>query len=347
MGCTVIMRGYRKGSDTLYFLNGLARNGEVCSGETSTDTAGSTKNDLTQLWHSRLGHVGQKGLDMLVKSGCIKRDQVSVIKFCEDCVIGKTHIVSFGPAPHLTKDRLDYIHSDLWGSPNVPQSLGGCHYFLSFTDEWSRKVWVYFLKAKDESFQCFVEWKKMVEVEVERKVKKLRTDNGLEFCNKRFDQFCMDEGIVRHRTCSYTPQQNGVAERLNRSILNKVRSMLSERGLEAKFWEEAVSTAFYLMNRNPSSVIEFEIPEQRWTTETPDLSGLRRFGCIAYIHADDGKLNPRAKKGVFTGYPEGVKGFRIWLLDEQKCVISRNMVFREDQMFKDHKRQGTSGRLLP
>lgn len=343
MGCTVIMRGYRKGSDTLYFLNGVARKSESCSGESSPTVINLSEKDQTQLWHSRLGHVGQKGLEMLVKRGCIPSDQVSTVKFCEDCVIGKTHKVSFGPAQHLTKERLDYIHSDLWGSSNVPPSLGRCQYFLSFTDDWSRKVWVYFLKTKDETFQKFVEWKKMVEVQVERKVKKLRTDNGLEFCNLRFDQFCKDEGIVRHRTCSYTPQQNGVAERLNRSILNKVRNMLSESGLEAKFGAEAVSTAVYLLNRTPSSVIDFEIPEQRWTTEAPDLSGLRRFGCIAYTHTDDGKLNPRAKKGVFTGYPEGVKGFRIWLLDEEKCVISRNAVFREDQMYKDNKTKDNSG----
>lgn len=345
MGCTIIMRRYRKGSYTLYFLNGVARKAELCSGEASTEVTSSTEKDLTQLWHSRLGHVGQKGLDMLVKSGCIEKDQVSVIKFCEDCVIGKTHKVSFGPAQHLTKDRLDYIHSDLWGSPKIPPSLGRCYYFLSFTDEWSRKVWVYFLKAKDEAFKCFVEWKKMVEVQVERKVKKLRTDNGLEFCNKRFEQFCRDEGIFRHRMCSYTPQHNGVAKRLNRSILNKVRNMLSESGLEAKYWADAVSTAVYLMNRTPSSVINFEIPEQRWTTEAPDLSGLRIFGCIAYVHTDDGKLNPRAKKGVFTGYLEGVKGFRIWFLDEQKCVIRRNVVFREDQMFKDHERKDHKGMI--
>lgn len=92
-----------------------------------------------------------------------------------------------------------------------------------------------------------------------------------------------------------------------------------------------------MLNRTPSSVIDFEIPEHRWTTEVPDLSGLRRFGCIAYIHSDGGKLNPRAKKGVFTGYPEGVKGFRIWLLDEQRCIISCNVVFMEDQMFKNSK----------
>ncbi|CAA7028218.1 unnamed protein product [Microthlaspi erraticum] len=189
--------------------------------------------------------------------------------------MGKTHRSSFGPAQHVTKGKLDYIHSDLWGSPNVPISLGNSQYFISFIDDWSRKVWIYFLKSKDEAFDKFSEWKRMVELQSERKVKKLRTDNGLEFCNNRFDGLCKQAGIVRHKTCAYTPQQNGAAERLNRSIVNKVRSMLSESGLEQRFWAEAASTAVYLINRSPSSVIDFEIPEERWTSAAPDLSNLR------------------------------------------------------------------------
>ena len=175
----------------------------------------------------------------------------------------------------------------------------------------------------------------MDETQSERKVKKLKIDNGLEFCNQRFDEFCRKEGMVKHITCTYTPQQNGVTERLNRTIMNKFRSMLSECGLRQKFWAEATSTAVYLINRTPSSTIEFKIPEEMWTTALPDLMGLRRFGCVAYVHSDEGKLNPRAKKGIFTGYLEGVKGFRIWLLEEKKCIINRNVVFREDQMFKE------------
>jgi len=93
------------------------------------------------------------------------------------------------------------------------------------------KVWTYFLKTKDEAFDAFVLWKKMVEVQSERKVKWLRTDNGLEFCNHKFNDFCKQEGMVRHMMCTYTPQQNGIAKRLNRTIMNKVRSMLSESGL--------------------------------------------------------------------------------------------------------------------
>lgn len=203
--------------------------------------------------------------------------------------------MSFGTAKHVTKEKLDYVHSDLWGSPNVPKNLGNCQYFISFTDDWSRKVWIYFLKTK-EAFEKFVEWKKMVEIQSERKVKNLRTENGLEYFNLRFDKFYKEEGVVRHRTCTYTPQQNGIAERLNMSIMNKVRSTLSESGLEVKFWAETVSTSVYVINRLPSSAIDFEIPEQRWTTALSDLSGLRRFGCVVYVHTDEGKLNPRSRR---------------------------------------------------
>ena len=174
----------------------------------------------------------------------------------------------------------------------------------------------------------------MVENQSSRKVKKLRTDNGLEFCNLEFDGYCKQEGVVRHRTCAYTPQQNGVAERMNITIMEKVRSMLSESGLDKMFWAEAASTAVYVINRTLASPIDYEIPEKVWTGVLPDLSGLRSFGCISYVHSDQGKLNPRAKKGVFLGYPTGVKGYRVWLIEEKKVVISKDVVFNEEVMFK-------------
>lgn len=170
-GCTVIMKGARKGQDTLYILQGSALKSELCSATSSKDKDSVEGLDYTQLWHSRMGHIRQKALDVLGKKGCLESDKISEVKFCEDCVIGKTHRVSFGPAQHVTKEKLDYIHSDLWGSPNVPMSLGKSQYFISFTDDWSRKVWIYFLKTKDEAFSKFVEWKKMVELQTERKVK--------------------------------------------------------------------------------------------------------------------------------------------------------------------------------
>ena len=103
------------------------------------------------------------------------------------------------------------------------------------------------MKTKDQAFEKFKEWKTLVENQSGFKVKKLRTDNGLEFCNKAFDEFCSDQGIARHKTIPYTPQQNGVVERMNRTILERVRSMLNESGLPKVFWAEAVNTAVYLI----------------------------------------------------------------------------------------------------
>ena len=229
-------------------VKGTALTGEANVTESSTDER--------NLWHSRLGHIGEKGLQILVKKGHLDKSKVKDLQFCEDCVYGKTHRVSFESAKHLTKDKLAYIHSDLWGSPSVPMSHGKCQYFLTLIDDYTRKVWIDFIKTKDEAFSKFTEWKRLVENQTERKVKTLRTDNGLEFYNKEFDKFCETEGIQRHRTCVYTPQQNGVAERMNRTILNKVRSMLSESGLSKAFWAECASTAIYLINRSPSSAID-------------------------------------------------------------------------------------------
>ena len=272
-GCTVFIKGLRRQS--LYILTSKARSTSSCVGETSSASTTDKLISDTRMWHSRLGHLGQKGMGILNKNGSFGKSKVESLKFCEACVIGKTHKVSFSQAKHVTKNKLDYVHSDLWGSPNVPFSLSKSQYFISFTDDCTRKVWLYFLRFKDEAFRSFVVWKQMVETQSERNIKRLRTDNGLEFCNKQFDGFCKEQGIVRHRTCTYTPQQNGIAERLNRTIMNKVRSMLSESGKELKFWEEAAATAVYLINRSPSSALEFRIPEELWTSQVPDLSNLK------------------------------------------------------------------------
>lgn len=110
--------------------------------------------------------------------------------------------------------------------PNVTPSLSKCQYYISFVDDYSHKVWVYFLKTKDEAFSKFIEWLALVENQSGKTLKALRTDKGLEYCNKTFDDFCKSKEILRHKTCMYIPQQNGVAERLNRTILEKLRSLL-------------------------------------------------------------------------------------------------------------------------
>lgn len=289
-----------KYANGLYYLQGTVKATEVNLSETTVDH--------TKKWHSRLGHLNIRSMEALVKKGYLKKSEVGSLRFCEACTMGKSHRQNFPKATHTSKGVLEYIHSDLWGSPNTVLSLSGAHYFLTLIDDFSKKVWIYFLKAKSDVHQCFAEWKLLVENQSGKRIKCLRTDNGLEFCNQSMDKLCKDSGIRRHKTCPYTPQQNGVSECMNMSIMDKVKSMLHETGLDESYWAEAASTAIYLINRSPNASIGFEIPEVRWTRRPISYDHLRSFGCIAYVHQVKEKTSSRAAKGVFMGYEDGTKG---------------------------------------
>ena len=182
--------------------------------------------DHTKLWHLRLGHMSEKGLLELSKKGLFRGQAIGSMEFCEHCVLGKQRRVSFKAAIHRTKSTFDYVYLDLWG-PSRESSTRESRYLLTIIDNYSKKVWVFFLKIKDEVFREFKDWKTMIEKQTGKQVKKLRTDNGLEFVKDEFTSFCKRLGIVRHRTYAERPQQIGVAERMNRTLLEKARCMLS------------------------------------------------------------------------------------------------------------------------
>ena len=201
---------------------------------------------------------------------------------------------------------------------------------------------MYFLKHKNDVFLTFKQWKALVEKQIGKHIKRLRTDNGLEFCGNEFNEFCKNEGIARHRTVRMTPQQNGVAERMNRTLLERARYMISNSGLTLDFWAEAIATACYIVNRSPCASINLKTPEEVWLGTPADYSNLRIFGCTAYMHINEGKLEPRAKKCVFLGYASGVKGYRLWCPDPKspKFAISRDVVFDESSMLFPRKDSG-------
>ena len=143
---------------------------------------------------------------------------------------------------------LKLLHSDVFRPMSV-SSLAKSMYYVSFIDDFSRNTWIYFLKKKSEVFDRFKEFKALVENQTEKKIKVLRTNNGGEFCRKEFEEFCKKCGIAWQKTTPYTPQQNGVAERMNKTLMERARSMLSGAGLGQEFWAEAVDTACYLINR--------------------------------------------------------------------------------------------------
>ncbi|KAL2237106.1 UNVERIFIED_CONTAM: Retrovirus-related Pol polyprotein from transposon TNT 1-94 [Sesamum indicum] len=312
------------------------RNLYICTAAYDNFAASVSENYKTTLWHKRLGHISMKGLDFLRKDG-ILNDKLDKLDFCDECVLGKHHKVHFpmspSPNPSMSTCILDYVHADVWGPSNVP-THGGNRYFLSVIDNYSRKVFVFLMKHKSEVFDKFEKWKNLVENQTDKKLKSLRTDNGLEFCNKQFSEMCDKYGIRRHKTNPYTPQQNGVAERMNRTLLDKVRCLLISSGLPKTFWGEAVLTAAHLINLSPSVPLSGKVPEFMWNGKMPDLSYLRVFGCSAFVHQNVDKLEPRSLKCVFIGYPEGVKGYRLWVRSQPgfKVLISRDVTFNENEI---------------
>ena len=325
-GSDVILKGFMNG--TLYLLKGT-----TITGSANLASPEISEEDITKLWHMRLGHMGERGMQLLSKQGLLCGHKTKSLEFCEHCVFGKLHRKSFRKAIHRTKGTLDYIHSDCWG-PSRVESLKSHRYFVSMIDDYLRKTWIIFMKHKSEAFSSFKEWKILVENQTEKNVKRLRTDNGLEFCSVEFNQFCKDAGIATHLTVRETPQQNGVAERMNQTLLERARCMLSNAGLEKRFWAEAVNTACYLINLGPHTGIECRIPSEVWSGRSADYSILRVFGCTVYYHVSEGKLEPRARKGVFMGYGDGVKGYRVWSPSENRVILSRNVVFDEASMVR-------------
>ncbi|KAG8493487.1 hypothetical protein CXB51_010890 [Gossypium anomalum] len=153
------------------------------------------------------------------------------------------------------------------------------------------KVGAFFLKQKSDVFSALKSWKTVIEKHMGKQKKYLRTNNGLEFCSDEFHKLCKLEGIVRHLTVRHTPQQNDLAERMNRTIMEKAK---------------AASTACFLINRSPSVDIEKKTPQEVWSGNPTDYSDLKIFGLPMYAHVDNGKLEPGSIKYVFLGYKAGV-----------------------------------------
>ena len=216
----MVARGNKRGS--LYMVEVSAD--EINTADVATRSAVEETKTST-LWHRRLGHMSEKGLKKLVAEGLIPKLKNVTTEFCESCVLGKQKRVTFakvGPQPRA--EPLELVHSDVYGPTSV-SSLAGSRYYVTFIDDATRKVWIYFLKNKSEGFATFKKWKLAVELETNHKVKSLRSDNGGEYSSKVFVDYCAEQGIRMRKTVPETPQQNGVAERMNRTLNERARSM--------------------------------------------------------------------------------------------------------------------------
>ena len=211
----------------------------------------------TEIWHRRLGHLHFAGLKQLrdneMVHGLPQLDDCNGV--CEGCQFGKQHREEFPRNQvHRATAPLELIHVDMCG-PMRNDSIAGNKYFMLLIDDLTRMTWVYFLRYKSNAFSCFKKFKAMAELQSGFKIKCLRSDRGGEFKSSEFDQLCENEGIQRQLTLAYTPQQNGVVERKNRTVIEMAKSMLHEKGMPYFLWAEAVHTSVYILNRCPTKAL--------------------------------------------------------------------------------------------
>ena len=250
------------------------------------------------IWHKRIGHVNVQRLKTMqsqnVVTGLPNLQVSGMQKVCEACQLGKQARHAFPHEKHVSKRPLELIHSDVWG-PTKNTSLAGSQYYVTFVDDHTRKVWIYFMKSKSEVFGHFKSFKNHVEKETGMQIKCLRSDGGGEYFSHEFSRFLDGQGVKRQFTCRYTPQQNGVAERKNRHIAEISRALMSEKEMPQYYWAEAVHTAVYIMNRTPTAAVHDVTPEEKFTGLKADVSHFKVFGCIAYVRILDElrtKLDP-------------------------------------------------------
>jgi hypothetical protein len=205
-------------------------------------------------------------------------------------------------------------------------------YFLLLVDDMSRFMWLTLLRLKADAPTAIMTFQARVERETGKKLKVLRTNNGGEFTSVQFGEYCAGEGIQRHYSAPYTPQQNGVVERRNQMVVNTARSILHARGMPGYFWGEAVHTAVFLLNRSPTTALDGMTPYQAWYEKKPPVHYLKVFGCVAYIkqlHPHPSKLEDRGQKVVFIGYESTTKAYRFYDPKTERVRVSRDAIFDE------------------
>ncbi|MBI0383116.1 transposase family protein, partial [Streptomyces albiflaviniger] len=244
--------------------------------------------------------------------------------------MGKMTRTPFSGIMERTSDLLEIIHTDVCGPMSVSMR-GGYRYFLTFTDDLSRYGYIYLMKHKSETFEKFKEFQSEVENHRNKKIKFLRSDRGGEYLSYEFGMHLKKCEIVSQLTPPGTPQRNGVSEHRNRTLLDMVRSMMSLTDLPLSFWGYALETAAFTLNRAPCKSVE-TTPYELWHNKKPKLSFLKVWGCDAYVKVlQPDKLEPKAEKCVFIGYPKETVGYTFYHRSKGKVFVAKNGSFLEKE----------------
>lgn len=285
-------------------------------------------------WHRRLGHRDPAVLER-IRAGnlCegLKVHDCGLRQVCEHCLEGKSSRIPFPKSSRTRAERvLDLIHTDVCG-PMKNITPGGCRYLMTLIDDRSRYTVVCLLRQKSDAAACIKRFVAHMKTRFGRAPCVIRSDGGGEYVNQELKQFYEVEGIQAQFTAAYSPQQNGIAERKNRSLQEMATCMLLDAGLAKRFWGEAVATAAYLQNRLPSRAVD-RTPYEIWFGQKPSLSNLKIFGSPAYVHIPDNKrskLDSKAQRLLFVGYCDDRKAYRFLDPKTNGITISRDARFIE------------------
>ena len=298
--------------------------------------AAQPKAVTAELWHRRFGHLGYDNLERLVREDLVKGINLPAGSFkdaktatCEPCIMAKHHKAPFPTSERETSKALDLIHMDLCG-PMPVASLGGNKYVATFLDDFSKMSFVRIIDSKAKTPTVVREVIKELQTQCGRHVKAIRTDNGTEYVNSELTEFLKSNGTIHQTTGPYNPEQNGAAERLNRTLLERARAMLNDADLPAELWAEAIGTANYIRCRSPVAN-RLKTPWELFYNMKPDVSRLRTFGATAYVYVPKEKrhkLDDRSTRGIMVGYAGNTKGYRI-LLENDTVVEGRDVIFDE------------------
>lgn len=292
-----------------------------------------------KVWHDRLGHIHKRALCELVKKGTV--DGVNVRNaeefFCEACQFGKLHKLPslFDFRKEVEKRSRkpgEYIHSDVCG-PVPVQSIGGARFYVLFKDDATSFRYVYFMRHKGDVYDRFREFERLIHNKFGRTMSTLRTDNGTEYRNAKMKEYLKKRGITLETTAPHTPEQNGRAERDNRTIVESARTMLHAKQLPAYLWAEATATAVYTLNRTGQSHSGgSQTPYELWTGRKPNLGHMRVFGSDAYAYVSKlktTKFEARAKKLILVGYDNESTNYRLYDPVTKKVSVCRHVSFNE------------------
>ncbi|GJR21974.1 putative ribonuclease H-like domain-containing protein [Tanacetum coccineum] len=265
--------------------------------------------DESTKWHRRMAHVNFKNMNKLAKHGLVNGLPSKIFTNEHNCVAcnkGKQHKASYKAitAVSTISAPLQLLHMDLFGPTSI-RSIDHKYYSLVVTDDFSRFTWVFFLGTKDETYGILKDFITFIENQLTKKVKAIRCDNGTEFKNSKLIELCGSKGIKRDYSNARTPQQNGVAERKNRTLIEAARTMLADSKLPTMFWTEAVSTACYVLNRVLVTKPHNKTPYELVSGKVPNISHLKPFGCLVTIlNTSDhlGKFEGKADEGLLLVY---------------------------------------------